>query len=37
MHDAPKKVQVKQIMQKAGDYEDLEPTVTSPTDKVGPR
>ena len=36
MHDAPKKGAAKaEPMQKAGDYEDLGPAVTSPTDKVG--
>ena len=36
MHDAPKKGAGKaDPMQKAGDYEDLGPAVTSPTDKVG--
>ena len=36
MHDAPTKGAGKaDPMQKAGDYEDLGPAVTSPTDKVG--
>ena len=36
MHDAPKKgAGTAEPMQKAGDYEDLGPAVTSPTDKVG--
>ena len=36
MHDAPTKGAGKaEPMQKAGDYEDLGPAVTSPTDKVG--
>ena len=36
MHDAPTKGAGKaEPMQKAGDYEDLGPAVTSPTGKVG--
>ena len=38
MHDAPKKGAAKaEPMQKAGDYEDLGPAVTSPTDEVAER